>query len=117
MDFRFFVKVIVTALVVTGISEIAKRSSLLGALLASLPLTSLLAFIWLYLDKHENEPVAKLSMDIFWMVIPSLAFFPILSYLLRQEVSFFLSMGIAAIATAGIYYLFFFLLKSTGISI
>ena len=117
MDFRFFVKVIVTALVVTGISEIAKRSSLLGALLASLPLTSLLAFIWLYLDKHENEPVAKLSMDIFWMVIPSLAFFPIFSYLLRQDVSFYLSMGIAAILTAGIYYLFFLLLKSTGISI
>ena len=117
MDFRFIIKVVVTALVVTGISEIAKRSSLFGALLASLPLTSLLAFIWLYLDAHENEPVAKLSMDIFWMVIPSLAFFPIFSYLLRQDVSFYLSLGIAAIATAGIYYLFFLVLKSSGVSI
>ena len=117
MDFRFVLKVIVTALVVAGISEIAKRSSLLGALLASLPLTSLLAFIWLYLDKHENEPVAKLSMDIFWMVIPSLAFFPIFSSLLRQDVSFYLSLGIAALTTAGIYYLFFLVLKSSGISI
>ena len=117
MDFRFIVKVIVTALVVAGISEIAKRSSLFGALLASLPLTSLLAFIWLYLDRHENEPVAELSMDIFWMVIPSLAYFPIFSYLLRQDVSFYPSMGIAVIATAGIYYLFFLVLKSSGISI
>ena len=117
MDFRFIIKVIVTALVVTGISEIAKRSSFLGALLASLPLTSLLAFMWLYLDTNEKQPVAKLSMDIFWMVIPSLAFFPIFSYLLRQDVSFYLSMGIAAVATAAVYYLFFLMLKGAGISI
>jgi len=114
MDFRFIIKIVVTALVVAGISEIAKRSSIVGALLASLPLTSLLAFIWLYLDEQQKEPVAKLSMDVFWMVIPSLAFFPIFSYLLRQDMSFYLSLGIAAIITAGIYYLFFFLLKNCG---
>jgi hypothetical protein len=88
MYFRIILKVVITAVVVTGISEIAKRSNLFGALLASLPLTSLLAFIWLYIDNHEKEPVAKLSMDIFWMVIPSLAFFPVFSYLLRQTFHF-----------------------------
>ena len=111
MDYRFIIKVLVTALVVAGISEIGKRSSVMAALLASLPLTSLLAFIWLYLDKKENEPVAKLSMDIFWMVIPSLAFFPVFSYCLRQNWSFVISMLVSAGVTVGVYFLFFFLLK------
>jgi hypothetical protein len=116
MDYRIVLKVIVTALAVVGISEISKRSSLFGALLASLPLTSLLAFLWLYLDTHEKEPVAKLSMDIFLMVIPSLAFFPVFSFLLRQNLSFYLSLGISVMITAGVYYLFFFVLKSIGVS-
>lgn len=111
MDFRFIIKVLLTAVLVAAISEIGKRSSIVGAIIASLPLTSLLAFIWLYIDKHENEPVALLSMDIFWMVIPSLAFFPLFSYLLRQQMSFALAMGISVGATAGIYYLFFMALR------
>jgi len=89
----------------------------MAALLASLPLTSLLAFIWLYLDKNENEPVAQLSMDIFWMVIPSLAFFPVFSYCLRQNWSFVISMVVSAAITVGVYYLFFFLLKRFGIMV
>ena len=117
MDFRIIVKVVFTALIIVAISEIGKSSSVFAALLASLPLTFLLAFLWLYLDKQENEPVAKLSMDIFWMVIPSLAFFPVFSFLLRQNLSFYLSMGISAILTAAVYYLFFALLKAIGVVI
>ncbi len=111
MDFRIIIKVFLTAILVVAISEIGKRSSIVGAILASLPLTSLLAFIWLYIDKHENEPVAQLSMDIFWMVIPSLAFFPLFSYLLRQQMSFPLAMGISGGATVAVYYLFFLALR------
>ncbi len=114
MDYRFIIKVVVTALVVAGISEIGKRSSVMAALLASLPLTSLLAFMWLYLDTKENEPVAQLSMDIFWMVIPSLAFFPVFSYCLRQNWSFVVSMLVSAGVTVGAYFLFFFLMKRVG---
>lgn len=115
MDFRFVIKILLTAVVVASVSEIGKRSSIMAALLASLPLTSLLAFIWLYLDKKENELVAQLSMDIFWMVIPSLAFFPIFSYCLRQNWSFVISMLVSAGVTVGVYFLFFFLMKRFGI--
>ncbi len=115
MDFRFVIKILLTAVVVASVSDIGKRSSIMAALLASLPLTSLLAFIWLYLDKKENEPVAQLSMDIFWMVIPSLAFFPIFSYCLRQNWSFVISMLVSAGVTVGVYFLFFFLMKRFGV--
>ncbi|MEO5722098.1 MAG: DUF3147 family protein, partial [Chthoniobacterales bacterium] len=63
------IKTLVSALIVVGISEIARRSSVLGALLASLPLTSLLAFIWLYRDTGDVTKIAALSTGIFWLVL------------------------------------------------
>lgn len=113
--FRFVIKVLITALVVAGVSELGKRSGFVAALLASLPLTSLLAFIWLYLDTKDNVAVAGLSMDIFWLVIPSLLFFPVFSYLLRHEVQFMISLVVSAALTTGFYFLFFFLLKKTRV--
>jgi hypothetical protein len=64
------IKIIITSLFIVSISELSKRSSLLGALLASLPLTSVLAMLWLYIDTKDTEKVADLAASIFWLVIP-----------------------------------------------
>jgi uncharacterized membrane protein (GlpM family) len=77
-----------TGAIVIGIAELAKKSSLLGAILASLPLTSILAMIWLYLDTKDVGAVRDLSVGIFWMVIPSLFFFLILPVLLKTGMRF-----------------------------
>ena len=61
-------KVAISAALIVGISEIFKRSSFLGGLLASLPLTSLLAFVWLYRDTRDTAKFAALSTSIFWLV-------------------------------------------------
>src|SRR5215213_6353094 len=66
------IKFSVSAAILVGVSEIAKRSSLLGGLLASLPLTSLLALIWLWQDTRDPVKVAALSTSILWLVLPSL---------------------------------------------
>ena len=79
----FVLKTIVSALVIVGIAEIAKRSTVAGALIASLPLTSLLAFVWLYRDTHDAARIASLFVDIFWLVIPSLALFLTLPLFIR----------------------------------
>ena len=96
-------KVLVTALVVVAVSEIAKRSTLWGALLASLPLTSLLAFVWLYLDTGETQAIAALSQGIFWLVLASLPLFLLLPLLLRAGWPFWPSLGGACLVTAGAY--------------
>lgn len=90
------IKVVLTALIVVAVSEAAKRSSIAGAVLASLPLTSLLAFVWLYSDTGDVQKIAALSQGIFWLVLASLPFFLILPALLRAGWSFWPSMGIAA---------------------
>jgi hypothetical protein len=63
----YAVKTLLSALIIVAIAEIAKRNTIAGALLASLPLTSLLAFIWLYWETHDTARIASLSIDIFWL--------------------------------------------------
>src|SRR5688572_743328 len=110
MDIRIILKVLLTAIVVVAVSEVGKRSSLVAAILVSLPLTSLLAFMWMNVDKASNDSVADLSMSIFWLVIPSLAFFPVFAVLLRNNMHFWLAMLVAAVVTVGVYYGFMALL-------
>jgi hypothetical protein len=95
--------VAVTAVVVVGVAELARRSSFWGAVLASLPLTSLLAFVWLYLDTGNAQAVASLSSSIFWLVLPSLPLFLVLPALLRLGWSFWPSLGAACLVTVAAY--------------
>src|SRR5688572_10949952 len=97
-------KVVVTAAAVVAISDIGKRSSLWGAVLASLPLTSLLAFMWLYLETRNTQSIASLSQSIFWLVVASLPLFLVLPLLLRAGWSFWPGLGIACAVTVGAYF-------------
>jgi len=101
---QYAFKVLLSAIVVVAVSELGKRSSLWGALLASLPLTSLLAFIWLYRDTGNVAAIAALSTGIFWLVLASLPLFLILPALLRHGVAFWPALGLACVATVGVYF-------------
>jgi uncharacterized membrane protein (GlpM family) len=95
---QYIIKIVVSALVVVAVSEIAKRSSFLGGLVASLPIVSFMAMIWLYLDTKDATKVASLSTNIFWLVLPSLVFFLILPWLLKARVQFPVSFALATVA-------------------
>ena len=79
----FLLKILITAVVVAAVSDLAKRSSLLAAILASLPLTSLLAIIWLWIDTRDGAQVSLLTRQIGFSLLPSLLFFIALPMLLR----------------------------------
>lgn len=113
----YALKVLVSALLVVAISEIAKRSSGFAALVASLPLTSLLAFIWLHVDGATASDVAGLSSQIFWLVLPSLVLFLLFPVLLRQDLGFWLSLGLSSAATAGCYLALLPLLRRLGVQL
>ncbi len=113
----YLVKVVVSALIVVAISEIAKRHSGFAALVASLPLTSLLAFVWLHLEGVPAEKVAGLSWQIFWLVIPSLVLFVLLPLLLRNGVGFWTSLAVSVAAAAGTYLAALPLLRRFGVEL
>ncbi|MFO7895971.1 MAG: DUF3147 family protein [Candidatus Cloacimonadales bacterium] len=111
----YFLKISISALLILLISEVAKRSSILGAILASVPLLSVLAIFWLYFETKDVEQIANLSQDIFWLVIPSLSFFIILPILLRAKVHFFPSMLISTTVMIIFYFGMLALLKLWGL--
>jgi hypothetical protein len=110
-------KIAVTAALVVAIAEVAKRSSSMGALLASIPLTSVLAMIWLYADTGDTEKVAALAGSIFWLVLPSLALFIALPLLLRAGWGFTPSLLAACGLTIACYFVMLAILKRFGVAI
>lgn len=112
-----FLKTIITALVVVGISTLGKKFSLLGGVLASLPLTSILAFIWLYQDTKDVSKIIELSYVIFWMVIPSLFFFICLPFFLKLGFRFYPSLVSSAVLMAGVYSLYIIIMKKMGVTL
>jgi hypothetical protein len=111
------VKVVLTSLLVVFASEAAKRSVLLGAVLASLPLTSLLAMIWLYVDTRDPERVAALASGIFWLILPSLTLLLVFPLLLRRGVPFWPSLLLGVLLTVAGYLAMLAVLKWLGIEV
>lgn len=85
----YLIKIAVTTILIVAISEVAKRSSLVGAILASVPLVSVLAMIWLYIYTKDVNKVSDLASSVFWLVLPSLALFLVLPELLKLGMNFF----------------------------
>lgn len=108
----FLTKTFITALIVAAISELSRRYTVWAALLASLPLTSILAFIWVYLDTKDSGKIIELSYSVFWLVLPSLAFFIILPSLLKAGLGFTIAMAISITVTAILYGIGIWLFKS-----
>ena len=106
-------KALVSGAIVAIASEIARRSSVLAAVLVSLPLTSILVMIWLYRDTQDTRDVADLSWSILWVVIPSFAFFIAMPVALRS-VGFWPALLIAGATTAMAYGLWIWLVRSLG---
>jgi len=113
----FLLKVLVSALVIAGVSELARRSLPLAAILASLPMTSLLALLWLYHDTGDGRLAGTLATQVFWATLPSLLFFLILPWLLKLGIRFPLALLLAIGSMVAGYTLYAALLRRLGIPV
>jgi hypothetical protein len=111
----YAVKVAITAVLVVAVTEISKRSTLLGAVLAALPMTSLLAFIWLYWDTGDAVRVANLATSILWLILASLVFFIALPVLIKTGWAFWPSLSLSLAITTIAYLAMTALLRHLGI--
>ena len=94
---------ILSGALVVGASEVAKRSTLYGALLVSIPFMSILSIIWLYRDTHDMEQIADYAEGILWLIVPSMCLFVILPYLLRRGWGFELALMAGIAVTVCVY--------------
>jgi hypothetical protein len=117
MSWYFIIKCMVSGIIVGLASEIARRNSAFAAIIASLPLTSILALVWLYKDSGDLKAVADLSNGIALVVLPSLAFFACLTILIRLGWGFWPSLGISTVSMVLFYFGYIWVLGFFGIKI
>jgi hypothetical protein len=98
------IKALVSGIIIAAVSEIAKRSPGFGALVASLPLISLLGMIWLWRDTHDLARMASHVYATFWFVLPSLPMFLLIPVLLKQGVSFWAAILAGCALTVMLYW-------------
>ena len=111
------IKAALSGVIVAAVSEVARRYPGWGGLLAALPLTSLLAMLWLWWDSGDAERVAELSASTIWFIIPSIPLFIALPLLLRSGLGFWLSMGLVIAGTLALYALMFWAAPRIGIKL
>jgi len=111
------IKILISAILIALISEIAKRSTFLGAVLASIPLVSVMAMIWLYVDTNDSLQVVQLSKGIFWLVIPSLVLFITFPIFIRLQFSFYTALSAALFAMVVTYFITIAVLKKFNIDL
>jgi hypothetical protein len=86
------IKAAISGVIVAAVSEIAKRWPGFGALVASLPLVSILGMIWLWRDTHDPQRMAAHAGATFWFVLPSLPMFLLIPALLQRGTPFWLAL-------------------------
>ena len=96
-------KALISGIIIAAVSEIAKRSPGFGALVASLPLVSVLGMIWLWRDTHDPVGMATHARATFWFVLPSLPMFLVIPVLLDRGMSFWSALVAGCLLTVGLY--------------
>ena len=109
-------KTLISVFIIVAVSEIAKRYTWAAAIIVSLPLTSLLAFLWLYWDTKDTQKVIELSYSTIIMSLPSFVFFIVLPLLLKFKQNFILSIVISIISTAIAYAIFMYFIKKFNLN-
>lgn len=98
------VKAILSGLIIAAISEIARRSPGFAALVASLPLISILGMIWLWNDTRDSARIASHAEATFWYVLPSLPMFLLVPWLIRKDVGFWPALALGCALTVALYF-------------
>ena len=78
------VKAVLSGLLIAAASEAARRLPALGALIASLPLVSVVGMMWLWRDRPDAANMAAHSVATFYYVLPSLPMFLVIAHLLDR---------------------------------
>lgn len=101
------VKILLSGFVIWLASELGKRSGKLGGLVLSLPLTSLAAFVWIWIETKDANKVSQVSKETLIFIIPSLIFFIALHLLIQKQINFYLSFTFSILLTLISYFVFF----------
>lgn len=111
------IKAGLSGVIIAVVSEVARRNAGFGALIASLPLVSVLGMVWLWRDTQEPERLAAHAGATFWYVLPSLPMFLLIPILLRRGAPFWAALAAGCALTIGLYLLMIWIAPRFGVKL
>jgi hypothetical protein len=96
-------KAAISGILIAIVSEVAKRYPGFGALIASLPLVSVMGMMWLWHDFPDARNMASHAQATFWFVLPSLPMFLLIPVLLRHGMGFWVALALGCALTILLY--------------
>ncbi len=110
-------KALLSGIIITAISELAKRNNMVASIVHSLPLMSLLAFIWLYTETKDAKLIGQHAFGTFWFVLPTLPMFLLMPWFIEKTGSFWAALGSGIVLTIALYWVTMRLLKLSGVTL
>lgn len=110
-------KFLVTSFIIVLVSEIAKRTDKIGALIASLPIVTIMVMIWLYIEKQGAEKIANHAYYTLWYVVPTLPMFAQIPWMLRRGFNFWLTLGVGVLITFFAFLITVWIGKKFGVEL
>lgn len=110
-------KALISGILIALASTLAKRYPGFGALIASLPLVSVLGMLWLWEEKPDAGNMAAHVQATFWFILPSLPMFLVIPALLRAGIGFWPALGLGCALTIALYFAMLALAPRLGIAL
>ena len=109
-------KIVLTALIIFAVAQVSERNTLLAAVLASIPIVSVLAMMWMNHEGQSAEQIAGFAKDIVWLIIPSLLMFIVLPILIERGWEFYPALGAGLASTILGYFFMIQLMEKYGLA-
>jgi uncharacterized membrane protein (GlpM family) len=110
-------KALLSGAIIALVSELAKKNNLLASIVHSLPLMSLLAFMWLYRDTGDSALIGRHAWGTFWFVLPTLPMFLLMPWLINKLGGFWPAFGAGIGLTIALYFLTMRLLEMADVKL
>ena len=112
-----WLKYLISAGIIVGVSELAKRADRLGAAVGALPWMTTLVLVWLYVEKQPSAKIENHAWYTFWYVLPTMPMFLLIPWLLKKGMGFPWVMGLSALVTVAAFFLTAAILRRFGIDL
>ncbi len=113
----FIAKYAITAFIIVAVSEVAKRSDRLGALISSLPFVTILIMVWLQIERQGSEKISQHAFFTFWYVLPTLPMFLVMPWLLTRGVNFWLALVVCVLVTLACFVATVYCCRKFGVEL
>lgn len=110
-------KALLSGVIIVAVSEIAKRNNAIASIIHSLPLTSLLAFLWIYAETKDAPLIGRHAYGTFWFVLPTLPMFLVMPWLIKKLGGFWPALGAGVVLTIILYFITMRLLDAAGVKL